>query len=181
MISPARRPSQRQIRGALDDAPGWSCFCGECAAPPSEEPISPLAQVCGSYGMGLLLETRLDAFPAHDDAFLVIDSLLTVKTVSRQAATLLGVNQDEVLDRPVAEFLGPADVEAGEAENFLHLVRQASTESDQRHSVFVRPRNAFGVRMVARIAPCGPPRAALVLLRNRAPRLDLPIVQEAYS
>ena len=29
---------------------------------------------------------------------------------------------------------------------------------------FVRPWNTFGVRLRARIAPCGPPRAALVVL-----------------
>jgi PAS domain-containing protein len=175
MISPARRPSLRLIRGALDDTPGWTCFCGECAAPPSEEPVSPLAAVCGAYGMGLLLETRLDAFPSRDDAFLVVDSQLTVQTISRQAATLLGVHEDDVVDEPVAQFLGPADAEAGVPEDLLHLIHRASTDSDQRHSVMVRPRNSFGVRLVARIAPCGPPRAALVLLRNRAPQLDLQI------
>jgi PAS domain-containing protein len=171
-VNPAQRPSLRLIRGALEEAQGWTCFCGECTAASTEEPLSPLAAVCGPYGMGLLLETRLDAFPSRDDAFLVVDSALTVQTVSQQAATLLGVSEDEIKNRPVAELLSSADAETAQPEDLLHLVHRASTFSDERHSVMVRPRNTFGVRMIARIAPCGPPRAALVLLRSRIPRLD---------
>ena len=174
-MNSARRPSLRLIRGGVDDAPGWTCFCGECAAPVSEEPVSPLAAVCGAYGMGLLLETRLDEFPRRDDAFLVVDTDLTVQTISLQAAELLGVTQREAEYRPIAELLGPAETETADTQSFLHLVHQASTTSDRRHSVIVRPRTAVGVRMVARIAPCGPPRAALVLLRHRLPRLDLQV------
>ena len=37
---------------------------------------------------------------------------------------------------------------------------------------FVRPWNTFGVRMRARIATCGPPRAALIVLETgRGPSL----------
>lgn len=39
-----------------------------------------------------------------------------------------------------------------------------------------RPLGAFGVRVVARIAPCGPPRAALVVLDERTPQRALRIV-----
>jgi PAS domain-containing protein len=172
-ITRPARPSLRLIRGRAHDTPGWTCFCGECTPTPADEPVSPLAHVCGPYGAGLLLETRLDAFPTRDDAFLVIDSRLRVQTVSRQAATLLGESEEDMIDRPVAEFLESADTEVQEPEDFLQLIRHASTDSDERHSVFVRPQNAFGIRMIARIAPCGPPRAALVLLRSRALQVEI--------
>jgi hypothetical protein len=37
----------------------------------------------------------------------------------------------------------------------------------------VRPLGAFGVRLVAHIAPFGPPGTALVLLRTRALRVQI--------
>jgi hypothetical protein len=37
-------------------------------------------------------------------------------------------------------------------------------------SAFVRPWNTFGVRLRARVASCGPPRAALVVLENQQAR-----------
>jgi len=101
MSPPAPRPALRLIKGTLDEAPGWSWFCGHCAAAPSRQLVSPLTRVCGSCGMGLLLETRSDAAPGSDDAFLVIDSRLTVQAVSRDAERLLGINEDEMVDGPV--------------------------------------------------------------------------------
>jgi hypothetical protein len=35
-------------------------------------------------------------------------------------------------------------------------------------SAFVRPWNTFGVRLRSRVASCGPPRAALVVLDQQA-------------
>ena len=170
VISPAPRPSLRLIRGALDDSSGWPSF-----GVPAIDQSTALARACGSYGIGLLHELASQAQAAirDDDAFLVIDSLMRVQALSRPASRLLGVTEEDALDLPVARLLGPADTEAREPEDFLHLLRRASTENDQRSSVFVRPRNAFGVRMVARITPCGPPRGALVLLRTRVPRVEL--------
>ena len=42
-------------------------------------------------------------------------------------------------------------------------------ESDVARS-FVRPWNTFGVRMRAKIAMCGPPRAALIVLDDDRPQ-----------
>jgi PAS domain-containing protein len=171
VISPAPPPPLRLIRGALD-ATGWTPFDGLGTFAPGGEPASAPA-AWGRYAMGMPAEKAAHASPSHDDAFLVIDSLLRVRFVSERAATLLGEKEEDMVDRPVAKFLGPADAEARDPENFLHLLRRASTDGDEHSSVFVRPRNAFGVRMVARIAPCGPPGAALVLLRTRALRVEI--------
>jgi PAS domain-containing protein len=129
--------------------------------------------------MGLLLETRSDAAPGRDDAFLVVDSRLTVQALSRRAGKLLEVSEEDVIDRPVARFLGAADAERAGPEHFMTLLRAACTDSDELHSMSVRPLGAFGVRVVARIAPCGPPRAALVVLGDTGARHDLRLVADA--
>jgi PAS domain-containing protein len=168
-------PALRVIQGALEDGSGWSWFCSQCAAAPSEE-VSPVARVCRSCGMGVLLETRSDVAPGPEDAFLVVDSRLTVQALSRRAERLLGVREEDVIDKPVVGFLTAADTETDGPDGLMALLRDASTNGEELHSLSVRPLGAFGVRLGARIIPCGPPRAALVVLRHREPRRDLRIV-----
>jgi PAS domain-containing protein len=129
----------------------------------------------------MLLETRSDAAPFPDDAFLVVDSDLTVQALSHQAQRLLGKTEHDVIDWPITYFLGPADAENGEIGGFMNLLHDATMGSEDLQSVCVRPLGAFGVRVVARIAPCGPPRAALVVLSTQMPRLDLRIVRPRAS
>jgi hypothetical protein len=69
----------------------------------------------------------------------------------------------------VSELLVPADAEAGRA-GFAAAVAQAAAGEDPDNSrTFVRPWNTFGVRLRARIATCGPPRAALVVMESGRP------------
>jgi DNA-directed RNA polymerase subunit RPC12/RpoP len=163
------RPPLRLIQGALHDEPGWIWFCGQCAAQVDHESVSPLTRTCPECGRGLLLETRVNAAPTVEDAFLVVDSRLIVRVVSPRARILLGAGQGEPLGRPVARFLAAAGTESGGPEDFMPLLHAASTGSDEIHSLCVRPLGAFGVRVTARIAPCGPPRAALVVLAGVVP------------
>jgi len=128
--------------------------------------------------MGLLLETRSDAVPFPDDAFLVVDSQLMVQALSRRAEALLDHSELDVIGRPVVDFLAPADVETDGPHKLIELVRAASDGSDEIRSLPVRPRGAFGIRVNARIVPCGPPRAALVVLSTQAVRLDLRLVRD---
>ena len=116
--------------------------------------------------MGLLLETRREIVPDERDAFLVIDHALLIQAVSRRAQTLLAVSEEDAVNRPVAEFLVPADAEAQSAAGFAAAIADAARGSEDPVSAVVRPWSTFGVRMRARIAPCGPPRAALVVLQS---------------
>ncbi|HWE08928.1 MAG TPA: PAS domain-containing protein [Solirubrobacteraceae bacterium] len=126
--------------------------------------------MCTSCGLGLLLETREDAVPASRDAFLVVDSTLLVQAMSREAQSLLGVTEELAIDKPVAELLVPADAEAQGRTGFAALIAMAADGQDPDTArSFVRPWNTFGVRMRARIATCGPPRAALVVLDSGRP------------
>jgi PAS domain-containing protein len=126
--------------------------------------------VCASCGLGLLLETREDAVPSSRDAFLVVDSTLLVQAMSREAQSLLGVTEELAINKPVAELLVPADAESQGRTGFAASIAMAADGQDPDTArSFVRPWNTFGVRMRARIATCGPPRAALVVLDNGRP------------
>lgn len=169
------RPVLTVVNGAskpLAEVEGW-WFCGHCAAPgPGHGAPAPGARVCNSCGLGLLLETRKDAAPSPRDAFLVVDSFLLVQAMSRQAQTLLDIAEQSAINRPVGELLVPADTEPGLAGGFAHAIAEAAAGRTEAANAVVRPWNTFGVRMRARIAPCGPPRAALVVLEDpKAPRL----------
>jgi PAS domain-containing protein len=169
----SERPALRLVHGALEEqAPvEWAWFCGHCAAPsPGVEPPPPSARVCPSCGLGLLLETRADVLPGKRDAFLVVDSALLIQGVSREAEQLLAVSEDLAINRPVAELVVPADAEARGPASFAGAIAEAVGSGDDPVRTFVRPWNTFGVRMRARIAPCGPPRAALLVLETAPTR-----------
>ncbi len=124
--------------------------------------------MCPSCQFGLLLETRGDTIPSSRDAFLVVDAALLIQGVSREAETLLDVTESMAINRPVHELLVPADAEAQGSTRFSAAITEAMHKDDAVGTV-VRPWNTFGVRMRAKIAPCGPPRAALLILET-APR-----------
>ncbi len=91
--------------------------------------------------------------------------------MSREAQTLLGVSEELAIDKPVADLLAPADAEAQGRAAFAAAVAQAAEGDDGEPLVsFVRPWNTFGVRLRAKIATCGPPRAALIVLDSGRPR-----------
>jgi PAS domain-containing protein len=128
--------------------------------------------VCTRCGLGLLLETREDAVPDPRDAFLVVDSRLLVQAMSREAQTLLGLAEEDAVDRPVSELLVPADAEGEPRGGLAAAIAEAASGDGPDGRAFIRPWNTFGVRMRARIATCGPPRAALIVLdTGRGPSL----------
>jgi hypothetical protein len=117
------------------------------------------------------LEAREDAIPISGEAFLVIDSGLLVQAMSSRAQSFLGVTEELAVNRPVADLLVPADAETQGQAGFAAAIADAAVGyGDETTHKFVRPKNIFGVRMQARIATCGPPRAALVVLEDSGPR-----------
>jgi PAS domain-containing protein len=165
------RPALRLVHPAEVEPVEFTWFCGHCAAPAGgEQPPAPLARVCRSCGLGVMLESRRDVAPTDRDAFLVIDSSLLVQAMSRRAETLLGLTEDSAVNRPVVQMLVPADAEAGRPAKFAAALVEAAAGADEPVNAFVRPWNTFGVRLRARIASCGPPRAALVVLEDQQAR-----------
>jgi hypothetical protein len=119
----------------------------------------------------MLLETRADAVPTDHDAFVVVDSRLLIQALSREAQRLLAVTEEDAIDTPVSELLMPADAETANRTGFAAAIADAAQGLEPAMArSFVRPWNTFGVRMRAKIAICGPPRAALIVLDDdRAP------------
>ena len=60
----------------------------------------------------------------------------------------------------------PADIEIGGPESLVNRIMHAARGPGETHHVVLRPAKEFGIRFWARIAPCGPPRAALVVLAD---------------
>ncbi len=162
---PATRPMLRVVEPTTDGSAEWSWFCGHCGARPDAGTPAPIARVCGSCGLGLLLEARSDAAPGFDDAFLVVDSSLAVQAMSRRAELLLGVREAHAVNCHVSELLIPAEAEGVEPVGLAVAITRSARGDEDALRITVRPSNTFGVRMEARIATCGPPRAALLVLR----------------
>lgn len=146
-------------------APGLVAFCGHCGIAPAQDAAAQ-TRVCGHCGLGLVLQAPADVAPRDGEPFLVIDSTLSVCAVSAQAEELLGIDETQAVNKHVADFLVPADANAPSADNLLVLLVEAASGSGERRSAVVRPRQEFGVRFRARIGPCGPPHAALLVLTS---------------
>lgn len=139
-------------------------FCSHCGTRPKWATISEApSRVCESCGLGLLLEAAADVAPREGDAFMVLDSALSICAMSSRAEELLGTREIDSVNRHITELLLPADAEAQARENLAVAVTWAARGDDSGCTVTVRPANTFGVRLRARISSCGPPQAALVV------------------
>jgi len=141
-------------------------FCGHCGRPPEPSDTQPATRVCRRCGLGLVLQAPKGIAPQAGEPFLVVDSRLEVCAVSRKAEDLLGVPETRAVNRHVSEFLVSAAVESSKPHDLLTQLVTAATSEEDVHTVVVRPVDEFGVRYKARIGPCGPPRAALVVLEE---------------
>ena len=113
-----------------------------------------------------MLAAHPDTAPSPQDAFLVVDERLQVCAVSAAAEELLGVEEPFVVNRPLADLLVPADAEALGPEPLIHSVIVAASDPGPPQLAVVRPAGEFGVRYAVRVGACGPPRAALLVLRD---------------
>jgi hypothetical protein len=141
-------------------------FCGHCGRPPLEADIQPASRVCTRCGLGLLLSAPPDAAPTPDDPFVLVDGQLSICALSRLAEQLLLTTETDVVNRHIGDLLVPADIEVGGPEALVNLLAHAARGEGQTHHVVLRPAQEFGIRFWARVGPCGPPRAALVVLAD---------------
>jgi hypothetical protein len=113
--------------------------------------------------MGVLLRARSDAAPSSESAFVVADSSLTVQALSEQAETALGLREVDAINRHITELLIAADAEATGSRGLAEAITAAAAGDEEPVSLVVRPSGAFGIRLRARVAGCGPPAAALLV------------------
>ena len=158
------RPALRLVAPLEHEAPApLVSFCSHCGARPAQAPVmaSP-SRVCAACGLGLILESRADVAPRSGDAFLVLDHSLAVCAMSQAAERLLAASEPDVVNRHVSDLLMPAGAE--ENDGLPAAVAWAARGDGGTRTAVVRPANTFGIRLTARIASCGPPRAALLVL-----------------
>ena len=162
------RPALRLVTPLEHEAPApLVAFCSHCGARPTPRPDGTAAahsRVCGSCGLGLILESLADVAPRTGDAFLVLDHSLAVCAVSEAAERLLAASEPDVVNRHVSDLLMPAEAEEKNGTGLSAAVAWAARGDLGTRTCVVRPANTFGIRLTARIASCGPPRAALLVL-----------------
>lgn len=139
-------------------------FCSHCGTRPARADAPPSSRVCGACGFGLILESRADVAPNAGDAFLVLDRSMSVCAVSEAAERLLATREPDAVNRHVTDLLMPADAEERGSDSLSVAVMWAARGDGGSRSATVRPANTFGIRLTARIASCGPARAALLVL-----------------
>ena len=150
---------------AAEEARPLKLFCGNCGMPPREGVAAQIgSRVCARCGMGLMLEAAPEVAPNSADAFMVVDSRMSVSALSRRGERMLQVSEPNAVGRHLNEFLVPADTDAPGAESFFALVLLAATGGAGPRTVAVRPTDEFGIRYWARVGTCGPSSAALLLL-----------------
>ncbi len=69
---------------------------------------------CSNCGFGFLFELLDDYYPAPGAAFFVLDQEARVLDLGKGAFELTGLNDEEVIGRPVAEVLGLDWVDPGD-------------------------------------------------------------------
>jgi hypothetical protein len=162
-MAPEQAARRRPLQLVKPDTARYTWFCGHCA----DRFERPESRVCPSCGLGLLLQTEASAAPRPRDAFLIVDSSLSVQAVSAHAEKELGVREAQAINHHITELLIPGEAEPPDAANLAVAIARAASGGGHAQPVTVRPSNTFGVRLRARIVACGPPLAALVVLDPR--------------
>jgi hypothetical protein len=139
-------------------------FCSRCGTP-SDEPAraqEPFGRerVCRHCGMGLMLSCSRDVLPGARAAFLIVTFDLTVSAVSEAGEKLFGPEQ-ELVSTPLLDLItSPMGDD--------RLARRVGQAAQRASDPVVLPLRLRSERprkvgtLAARIATCGPPRAALV-------------------
>ena len=138
-------------------------FCSRCGRSTGEPPNRPdlRGRVCERCGMGLMLTCSHDALPGHAAAFMIATFDLTVAAVSETGERIFGSEQ-ALVGKSLLELVGSP---LGDDQLARHVFR-AAQRACEPVMVPLRLHDSKAARRVgmlgARIANCGPPRAALV-------------------
>jgi hypothetical protein len=137
-------------------------FCSRCGQPSEEPKGRPelRGRVCGHCGMGMMLTCGRDAMPGAGAAFVIVNFDLSVSAVSDSGESVFGLEQNVI----GAQFLDLVTSPLGD-DQLARSVGQAAQRACDPVVMPVRLRVSQARRLgtlAARIATCGPPRAALV-------------------
>jgi PAS domain-containing protein len=143
-------------------------FCTKCATTTAEPEGQAMPfgfdRVCAKCGMGVMLTAPRQALPGPDAAFVVVTREGRISAVSEAAEALVG-EEAGLLGMPIGSALAS---EEGD-ERFARQVARAAGAGREVAQAKVTPVLQAGdeqTRLTARIAGCGQPRAALVVLER---------------
>jgi hypothetical protein len=139
-------------------------FCSRCGHP-SEDPPGRAGRflrdrICRRCEMGLMLSCSREALPGTAAAFVVVTYELLVSAVSEAGEKIFGTEQT-VIGQPVLEVVTSPMGGDYLARHLGHAAQTASEPVVLPVRLVAGPTQKVGT-MAARIATCGPPRAALV-------------------
>lgn len=144
-------------------------FCSRCAATGDEPDGQSLPygfdRVCDRCGMGVMLSAPRKALPVAGGAFLIVTRDGRISAVSEAAEQLVGEE---------AGLLGmPITTAVTSPRNEAQLVRSLARAAGGGREIVEGPVVHAGhagreTKLNARIASCGPPRAALLVLERAA-------------
>ena len=123
-------------------------------------------RVCTHCGMGVMLTAPRKALPGAGAAFVVVTREGRISAVSEAAEALVG-EEPGLLGMPIASALASVESE----ELLARQVARAAGAGREVAQATVTPVLQAGenpTRLSARIAGCGPPRAALLVLEHAA-------------
>jgi hypothetical protein len=137
-------------------------FCSRCGHPADEPPGRPelRRRICERCEMGVLLTCSRDALPGDAAAFVICTYDLSVTAVSQAGERFFGKEEEVVGSHLLDLVMSPLGDD--------QLARHAGLAAQRACDPVVMPlrlasgqANSVGT-LAARIATCGPPRAALV-------------------
>lgn len=144
-------------------------FCGYCGYPPMGRWRSVAHRVCMRCEMGTVLRAAPGLAPRFYEPFVIVDADLRLQAVSRRAEVMLRVDEPAAVDVPLAEFLACRTDQ--DQINVAGLVARAVSGSPLATKVELRTVGDPAIELVARLAGCGPPAAAILILTPlRTPR-----------
>jgi hypothetical protein len=121
-------------------------------------------RVCGKCGMGVMLTTPRKALPGPGAAFVVVTREGRISAVSEAAESLAG-EEAGLLGMPIGSALASDEGDELLARQVARAAG-AGREVAQAQLTPVLQAGEKPTRLTARIANCGPPRAALVVLER---------------
>ncbi len=137
-------------------------FCSYCGYPPMGRWRSLAHRVCMRCEMGTVLHAPPGLQPRFYEPFVIVDTHLRLQAVSRRAEVLLMVDEPAAVDVALAEFLVcRADQDHVDLADVVQYTVDGSRFAT---SVELRTVGDPGIDVVARVAGCGPPAAAVVIL-----------------
>jgi hypothetical protein len=141
-------------------------FCSYCGYPPMGRWRSLAHRVCMRCEMGTVLRAPPGLQPRFYEPFVIVDSRLRLQAVSHHAEAMLAVDEPAVIDVPLEAFLSCHTVQ--DQTDLAGLVGSAVGGSRLATRVEMRTVGDPAIEVVARVAGCGAPPAALLVLTPRS-------------